>query len=189
MRGRGRGHRQPVEQVRAQHLVFDLHLVRGQEEPALGEERRGYRVCPRVQQPLGLQRPQPAGLAHPASPPSRTLRAAPGRCRVFVAARVACNPAPQTVDALFAAHSAGEGTDAARSVDTAAAINRHPGDRRHRPVVDDDGAEDADTAPPRAPREPARRSVAALRSAHAERVCQVHSGAGFGEYVGGPVVG
>ena len=79
MRRRRLRHRQLVDQMRAQHLVLDLHLVRGQEEPGTGGEQRGadgLRV--RVEQPSLGQCSQPGSLAHPphllTSTLSRTTR-------------------------------------------------------------------------------------------------------------------
>ena len=57
-----------------------------------------------------------------------------------------------------------------RIVDSAAVITRHYRHRRDRPAATDDGAEDADRAHPPAPRAPAERSVAALRSARGQEV-------------------
>ena len=57
-----------------------------------------------------------------------------------------------------------------RIVDSAAVITRHYRRRRDRPAAADDGAEDADRARPPAPRAPAERSVAALRSARDQEV-------------------
>ena len=52
-----------------------------------------------------------------------------------------------------------------RVVDSAAVITRHHERRRDQPAATDDGAENPDRAHPPAPRAPAERSIAALRSA------------------------
>ena len=44
MRRGGLGDRPSVDQMRTQHLVFDLHLVRCQEEVGTGREQRGLHV-------------------------------------------------------------------------------------------------------------------------------------------------
>src|SRR5258708_5575813 len=62
--------------MRAQHLVLDLHLVRRQEEPARGEQRRGHRPGPRMYQAGLLQRGQAARFAHHDHP--RTADRSPG---------------------------------------------------------------------------------------------------------------